>query len=65
MSIGTLIRRARLAAGMSQNDVEDASGIPKARLSRYENDHVVPTIGTLEALADAIGVAPKRLVGWK
>lgn len=64
-SIGTLIRRTRIAAGMTQMDVEEACGIPKPRLSRYENGHVVPTIGTVEVLAEALGVPPKTLVGWR
>jgi transcriptional regulator with XRE-family HTH domain len=44
VSIGYQIRAARLAAGMSQADVELKSGIPKARLSRYENNHVMPSL---------------------
>lgn len=64
-TIGTRIRAARLSAGMSQNDVEFVCGIPKPRLSRYENDRVTPTIGTVESLAKALGVSPAVLVGWK
>ena len=48
--MGHQIREARIAAGMSQADVERKSGIPKARLSRYENNHIMPTIETLAAI---------------
>lgn len=65
IAIGSQIRKARLSKGLSQNDVADLCAIPKARLSRYENDWVVPTLETIEILAKALGVAPKTLVGWK
>lgn len=65
VSIGSTIRKVRLSKGMTQSDVENLCSIPKARLSRYENDWVLPTIDTIETLAKALGVAPKRLVGWK
>ena len=34
---GNRLREARLSAGLSQSELEELSGIPKARLSRYEN----------------------------
>lgn len=64
-TIGSLIRTARLSRGLSQNDMETISGIPKPRLSRYENNRVVPTIQTVEVLAKALGVSPSQLVGWR
>jgi transcriptional regulator with XRE-family HTH domain len=60
--MGHQIREARLAAGMSQADVERESGIPKARLSRYENNHVMPSIRSLAAICASIGVRPGKLV---
>lgn len=63
--LGMNIREARLKAGMSQNDVAALCGVPKERQSRYENGWIIPTIETIELLANAIGVSPKRLVGWK
>ena len=62
VSMGYLIRRARRAAGMSQTDVERESGIPKARLPRYENNHVMPSLRSLGAICAAIGVGPGELV---
>jgi transcriptional regulator with XRE-family HTH domain len=41
---------------MSQTDLENRSGIPKARISRYENGHVIPSIPSLRQLARAMGV---------
>jgi len=50
-------------AGLSQSALEGRSGIPKARLSRYENGHVLPSIDTLGRLAAALGVSEASLLG--
>ena len=47
-TFGRRLRETRIKAGLSQSDLEVISGIPKARLSRYENGHVAPSIQTLE-----------------
>jgi transcriptional regulator with XRE-family HTH domain len=60
---GKRLREARLGAGLSQSDLEDISGIPKARLSRYENGHVEPSIQTLNRLARALNVSEASLLG--
>ena len=60
---GTRLREARLQAGFSQSELEDLSGIPKARLSRYENGHVEPSIQTLARLARALNVSEASLLG--
>jgi transcriptional regulator with XRE-family HTH domain len=52
-----------MRAGYSQSDLEEVSGIPKARISRYENGHVAPSIHTLERLARALGVSEASLLG--
>jgi len=60
---GNRLREARLAAGLSQSELEELSGIPKARLSRYENGHVEPSIQTLARLARALNVSEASLLG--
>ena len=62
-TFGQRLRETRIGAGMSQSDLEEISGIPKARLSRYENGHVAPSIHTLERLARALGVSEAALLG--
>lgn len=62
-SFGQRLREARIRAGLSQSELEERSGIPKARLSRYENGHVAPSIQTLERLAAALGVSEASLLG--
>ena len=60
---GHRLREARLSAGLSQSELEELSGIPKARLSRYENGHVEPSIQTLNRLARALNVSEASLLG--
>src|SRR5205085_5005862 len=62
-TFGQRLRDVRLHAGLSQSALETRSGIPKARLSRYENGHVLPSIETLGRLAVALGVSEARLLG--
>jgi transcriptional regulator with XRE-family HTH domain len=60
---GQRLREARVAAGLSQSELEEISGIPKARLSRYENGHVEPSIQTLARLSRALNVSEASLLG--
>ena len=61
-TFGRRLRETRVKAGLSQSDLEEISGIPKARLSRYENGHVAPSIQTLERLARALSVSEASLL---
>ena len=60
---GNRLREARVEGGLSQSELEERSGIPKARLSRYENGHVEPSIQTLARLARALNVSEASLLG--
>jgi transcriptional regulator with XRE-family HTH domain len=60
---GNRLREARIRVGLSQSELEELSGIPKARLSRYENGHVEPSIQTLARLAGALNVSEASLLG--
>lgn len=60
--VGKTILAARDEAGMSQTDVERVCGIPKARQSRYENGHVMPSLESFRLLALAVGVEPGKLL---
>jgi transcriptional regulator with XRE-family HTH domain len=62
-TFGQRLRETRIRAALSQSDLEQISGIPKARLSRYENGHVAPSIQTLERLAKALNVSEASLLG--
>lgn len=55
--IGGRLREARRRAGLSQGQLQIRSGVPKSRLSRYENEHLLPSLTTLRRLVEALGVS--------
>ena len=63
MTFGERLREARTKSGFSQADLTKRSGVPKTMLSRYENDHILPSISTLGRLADALEVQTSVLLG--
>lgn len=50
------IRHFREEEGLSQRDIERATGMKAAYVSRVENGHTVPSLETLERFAAAFGV---------
>ena len=56
MSIGERLRTLRQQRGLSQGDLERASGLLRGYISRVEHGHTVPSIETLEKFAAALGV---------
>ncbi|MGH9406444.1 MAG: helix-turn-helix domain-containing protein [Terriglobia bacterium] len=61
MLIGDRIRRLRELKGMSQGDIEKASGLLRCYISRVEHGHTVPSLETLERFAAALDVPLYRL----
>jgi transcriptional regulator with XRE-family HTH domain len=61
MSIGARIRQLREQKGLSQGDVEKATGLLRCYTSRVENGHTVPSLETLERFATALGIPLYRL----
>jgi transcriptional regulator with XRE-family HTH domain len=61
-TIGANIRAARQAAGMTLEDLEEATGIAKPNLSRIENDHVTPRIPTISRIANGLGVTSAHIL---
>lgn len=59
MTLGEKLKKARQATGMSQSAV-CGDRITRNMLSQLENDLASPSVGTLEYLADVLGVT----VGW-
>jgi transcriptional regulator with XRE-family HTH domain len=52
---GTLIREARLRAGLSQVELSERSGKDRAQIARWERDVVQPSFETLRDLVRACG----------
>jgi transcriptional regulator with XRE-family HTH domain len=56
MLIGQELRALREAKNLSQRDIEHRTGLIRAYTSRVENGHTIPSVGTLEKYAYALGV---------
>lgn len=54
--IGALIHELRLKRGFTLGHIAELTGFSKGLLSRIENGHVSPPIGTLSKIADALNV---------
>jgi transcriptional regulator with XRE-family HTH domain len=55
MTSGTLIRQARMRAGLSQVELSRRSGKDRAQIARWERDVVQPSLETLRDLLRACG----------
>ena len=56
MQIGQRIRELREKRGLSQGDVERATGMLRAYLSRVEQGHTVPSLESIERFSAALGL---------
>jgi len=54
--IGGKLRALRQQRGLSQGDLENASGLRRCYISRVEHGHTVPSLETLRKFAAALGV---------
>ena len=61
MLIGQRLRQLREQKGLSQGDIEKASGLLRCYISRVEHGHTVPSLETLERFAAALDVPLYRL----
>jgi uncharacterized protein len=50
-----MLRRARKAAGLSQQELAARAGVTQSVISAYESGHRQPAVPTLAALVDAAG----------
>ena len=62
MKIGYNIRKARVVARRSQEELAGAAGINRTYLSQLENGHSSPTLDVVEKLARALGMSPTELL---
>lgn len=58
---GTRLKAARRAVGMTQTQLEEATGIAQANISGFEGGTRFPQPDVLARLAGAVGVLPERL----
>ena len=64
MDLGKLIKDARLAKGLTQEELGNLVGVQKSAIAKYENGRVVNIKrSTLKNLADALDLKPNQLLG--
>lgn len=61
-SFGDRLKKLRLDAGMTQEELAGKCGMKKQSISRYENSDREPNIRIAKSLADALGVSIDALV---
>jgi transcriptional regulator with XRE-family HTH domain len=61
MIIGDRIRSLREEKNLSQGDIQSRTGLLRCYVSRVENGHTIPSIETLEKIAQALGTPLYRL----
>ena len=57
MSAGSILREARLRAGLTQRDLARRASVPQPAISRIERGHVSPRLDTLDVLLRGCGLA--------
>lgn len=62
LPFGSALRRVRLAAGMSQEQLGLEAGVQRNFISLIELGQNQPTIGTIVKLAHALGMKASELV---
>jgi transcriptional regulator with XRE-family HTH domain len=62
MNIGDRLRTLREMKNFTQGEVEKRTGLLRTYVSRVENGHAVPSIGTLEKIAVALEVPIYQLL---
>jgi transcriptional regulator with XRE-family HTH domain len=56
------MRRAMVSRGWTQTELSDASGEPAMNISRILNEKNTPKVGTVQRLAQALGVGVDDLL---
>ena len=63
MNIGDKIRTARIAKGMTQEELGQILGVQKSAIAKYENGRVVNIKrSTLKKISDVLGIRPSELI---
>lgn len=63
MNIGDKIRAARIAKGMTQEELGQILGVQKSAIAKYEKGRVVNIKrSTLKKISDVLGIRPSELI---
>lgn len=61
-SFGALLRRFRVGAGLSQQQLGDAAGMDRTYIGRLEADEHSPSLDTICRVARGLNVDPRDLI---
>ena len=56
MTLGERLKEFRLTQHLSQGDIQTRSGLMRCYVSRVENGHTIPALGTLEKWTNGINI---------
>jgi transcriptional regulator with XRE-family HTH domain len=59
-NVGRRMRQLRELRGMTQRQLQERSRVSRSYLSRIESGQMTPSLGTLEKISEALGVALNR-----
>ena len=62
MQVASQVREMRRARHLSQRQLAGRMQVPRTYISKIENGKAIPTLGSLERLATALGVEMRQLV---
>lgn len=62
LQVAAQVRDIRKARHLSQRQLASRMQVPRTYISKIENGKAIPTLGSLERLADALGVDVSQLV---
>jgi transcriptional regulator with XRE-family HTH domain len=60
-TLGQRLQRLRLAAGLTQEQLAEGSGVPVWSLRNWEHDHRLPGLAPVYKLAKALGITMEEL----
>jgi repressor LexA len=64
VDVGTIIKKARLQKGFTQEELAEKVGVKKSAVAKWENGRVSEIKrSNLKMLADALGLRPSELLG--
>jgi transcriptional regulator with XRE-family HTH domain len=62
LQVATQVREMRRVRHLSQRQLAGRMQVPRTYISKIENGKAIPTLGSLERLATALGVEMRQLV---
>lgn len=65
MNLGENIKKYRKQKNMSQQELSELSGIPRASISRYENGERTPNVEIVNKIASALNLNINQLTGTR